>query len=210
MRLMMQALLAERFHLAVHFETREGPVFAMTFAKPGTPRPGIRPHAEGASCDEPAGPNVFPPICDVMSASRRGPGQMLSGSRNTTMTLVAPFLGAIGHLDRPVIDQTGLTGRVDFKLRWTDDSTEPPPGAVLIRKTGPPGAAANRRAGAGGGMARRFRNLPRTRSWSGVQCFESLQSGEPKYVTIAEFRNRREHDQQCSRSRSTWSILSAI
>jgi bla regulator protein blaR1 len=140
MRLMVQSLLAERFQLAVHFETREVPVFAMTFAKPGTPGPGIRPHAEGPSCDEPAGPDVFPPICDVMSASRRGQGQMLGGSRNTTMTLMAPFLGEFGQLDHPVIDQTGLTGRMDFTLRWSADSMGPPPGAVLIRKTGPPGA----------------------------------------------------------------------
>ena len=34
MRLMMQALLAERFQLAVHFETPEVPVLAMTLVKP--------------------------------------------------------------------------------------------------------------------------------------------------------------------------------
>lgn len=35
MRLMMQSLLAERFQLAVHFETREGPVLALTLDNPG-------------------------------------------------------------------------------------------------------------------------------------------------------------------------------
>ena len=32
MRLMMQALLAERFQLTIHFETHEVPVLAMTLA----------------------------------------------------------------------------------------------------------------------------------------------------------------------------------
>jgi len=39
MRLMMQALLADRFKLAVHFETREVPVFALTLIKPGQTGP---------------------------------------------------------------------------------------------------------------------------------------------------------------------------
>src|SRR5579863_8342925 len=37
MRLMMQSLLAERFKLKVHFETKELPLFALTLVKPGTP-----------------------------------------------------------------------------------------------------------------------------------------------------------------------------
>ena len=37
------------------------------------------------------------------------------------------------HLDRPVVDRTGLTGRYDFKLRWTVDDApateiDAPPG----------------------------------------------------------------------------------
>jgi hypothetical protein len=35
MRLMMQSLLADRFKLAVHFETKEEPVYALTLVKPG-------------------------------------------------------------------------------------------------------------------------------------------------------------------------------
>jgi uncharacterized protein (TIGR03435 family) len=43
MRLMMQALLADRFKLAVHFETREAPVFALILAKPGKTGPKLIP-----------------------------------------------------------------------------------------------------------------------------------------------------------------------
>lgn len=35
MRLMMQSLLADRFKLAVHWETHEGPVYALVLAKDG-------------------------------------------------------------------------------------------------------------------------------------------------------------------------------
>src|SRR5579863_4005111 len=49
MRLMMQSLLADRFKLAVHFESREGPVFALTLVKPGQTGPKLRPHAEGSA-----------------------------------------------------------------------------------------------------------------------------------------------------------------
>ena len=46
MRLMMQSLLAERFKLAVHFETREASVFVLTLVKQGKAGPRLRPHSE--------------------------------------------------------------------------------------------------------------------------------------------------------------------
>jgi uncharacterized protein (TIGR03435 family) len=63
-------------------------------------------------------------------------GQTIGGSRNTTMALIAAALPSMGSLDRPVIDRTGLTGKFDFKLKWTPDSTNLPLGAVAISKTG--------------------------------------------------------------------------
>jgi uncharacterized protein (TIGR03435 family) len=139
MRLMMQALLAERFQLAVHFEAHDVPVLAMTLVKPGKTASGLRAHAEGPSCDEPPSPELFPTVCDVMGMSVSPGGQRVGGSRTTTMVLIAAALPSMGSLDRPVIDRTGLTGRVDFKLRWTPDSTSPQPGGVTIPKAGPVG-----------------------------------------------------------------------
>jgi hypothetical protein len=46
---MMQSLLADRFKLAVHFETHQAPVFALTLSKPGTLGLNLRPHG-GAVC----------------------------------------------------------------------------------------------------------------------------------------------------------------
>ena len=132
MRLMMQALLADRFKLAVHFESREGPVLVLTLVKPGQTGPKLRPHAEGPACPDsfemaaPFAPipprkagDVFPSVCGY--AQLQGtPDGMLVGSRNTTMGLIASDISSYGSLagevDKPVVDQTGLTGRFDFTL----------------------------------------------------------------------------------------------
>jgi uncharacterized protein (TIGR03435 family) len=135
MRLMMQSLLAERFHLELHFETHEVPVFAMTLAKPGKMGPGLRPHSEGPPCDDPPSAEVFPPVCYVTSMNMKA-GKNTGGSRNTTMELIASALPGMGRLDRPVIDRTGLTGKFDFRFQWTPDTTGPPPGAVTIARGG--------------------------------------------------------------------------
>jgi uncharacterized protein (TIGR03435 family) len=47
MHLMMQSLLAERFKLAVQFETHEVPVMAMVLIKPGKLGSRLRPHSQG-------------------------------------------------------------------------------------------------------------------------------------------------------------------
>ena len=46
MRLMMQSLLADRFKLAVHRETKEGPIYALVLVKPGQLGPQLKPDAE--------------------------------------------------------------------------------------------------------------------------------------------------------------------
>ena len=50
MRLMMQSLLADRFKLAVHYETRRLPVFALVLARPGRTGPHLQPHPEDSTC----------------------------------------------------------------------------------------------------------------------------------------------------------------
>jgi bla regulator protein BlaR1 len=126
MRLMMQSLLADRFQLAVHFETHDAPIFVLTLAKPGKLGPKLRPHADGPPCDTPD-PKVFPDRCYVY-AMTMFPGKMpMTGSRNTTMDLLASGLSNLGRLGRPVIDQTGLTGRFDFTLEWMGERIGPAP-----------------------------------------------------------------------------------
>src|SRR5271154_6935505 len=50
MRLMMQALLADRFRLIVHYETRQAPVFALMPVKPGRTGAELVPHPASDSC----------------------------------------------------------------------------------------------------------------------------------------------------------------
>ena len=120
MRLMVQSLLADRFKLAVHFETEEAPIFVLTVAKPGKLGPNLRPHAEGPPCDSPA-PEPF--VCDIYSLEGNN-GRLFGGSRHTTMDLLAAHLPSLGHLSRPVVNQTGLTGKFDFKLEWTPETPD--------------------------------------------------------------------------------------
>jgi bla regulator protein BlaR1 len=129
MRLMMQSLLADRFKLRVHFETREGPVSALTLVRPGHTGPKLRPHADGPACPDsfemvftpPRNANdVFPPTCGVSQTTRTANATLL-GARDMTVGTFAEEaiygLGSLtGEVDKPVVDQTGLKGRYDFRL----------------------------------------------------------------------------------------------
>lgn len=146
MRLMMQALLAERFHLAVHHATAEAPVFALVLAKPGVTGPKLQPHPASDFCTTPApgesststphpavtasGIGDLPPICGVIAhVPSAEPGQHYGG-RAIPISLLAtsmPTLTGLAAMPRPVIDQTGLAGLYDFALHWIHD---PNPGAT--------------------------------------------------------------------------------
>ena len=136
MRLMMQSLLADRFKLAVHFETQQVPVFALVLEKPGRHRPKLRSHSDGPACDVhmpmPAPGNsanmwrrVSARLRCVHAKFPHANHEMLLGSRNTTMKLIADSLPSLGRLGRPVVDQTGLSGRFDFTLQWTPEPNGP-------------------------------------------------------------------------------------
>jgi bla regulator protein blaR1 len=134
MRLMMQSLLADRFKLRVHFETREVPVFALTLVKPGKVGPKLRPHSEGPPCpdsfemDKPFTPLSPPTKAGVVFPTQCGTSAQILGvsegtwigSRNTTMELLASDIYGLGSLsgevDKPVVDRTELKGGFDFIL----------------------------------------------------------------------------------------------
>jgi uncharacterized protein (TIGR03435 family) len=134
MRLMVQSLLADRFKLAIHFETQQVPVLALVLDKPGKPGPNLRPHAEGPPCDtvkptvngsSASATDIFPSACGLESVEAAPNNTVLLGSRDTTMKRIADTLPDAGRLGRPVVDQTGLTGTFDFTMRWTPDSGAP-------------------------------------------------------------------------------------
>jgi len=110
-RVMVQALLAERFKLKVHHETRELPVYAMTVAKGGLKMTPVTNDAVGPDGAPRRGSGI----------QRAGAGQMKG--MNTTPDLLANVLGSQPEIGgRMVLDKTGLTGKYDFMLKWTPDS----------------------------------------------------------------------------------------
>ena len=110
---MIQKLLADRFKLAFHRDKKELSVYAIVVGKNG---PKLTKSESTGNL-----PGLF----------FRGPGNL--PAINATM---ADFAGVMQSavLDRPVVDQTGITGRWDFTLLWTPDEfqfaglgVKPPP-----------------------------------------------------------------------------------
>jgi uncharacterized protein (TIGR03435 family) len=132
MRLMMQSLLAERFHLATHFETQTVPVLALVLAKPGKLGANLAPHEKGPPCN--AAPrndkdDAFPPACDIYAIRIRPNGIRLAEARNTSMGELASAIPTFGEETRPVIDRTAISGRFDFKLEWIHETNGAAPAA---------------------------------------------------------------------------------
>lgn len=108
-RLMLRALLADRFKLKLHRESRELPIYELVRARrDGQLGPELRPST--AVCGGTLPPNT-PPAC-VM---RFGRGTLAA----TGMTLSQlATLGLSRAVAREVVDRTGTTGLYDWTLRW--------------------------------------------------------------------------------------------
>ncbi len=124
-RQMVQAVLVDRFKLAVHKEDQTVPVFIMESAKRG-----IKLKEAGAdevsNCNMSDGANLRTFACT-----------------NTTMAQFAERLpsAAIYSLPHPVVDQTELKGAYDFVLSWT-------PAIAIGQLLPPPSATGDAPAGA--------------------------------------------------------------
>jgi uncharacterized protein (TIGR03435 family) len=97
---MLQTLLADRFHLASHRETRQLPVYALVVGKTG---PRLLPADTGAG------------------KPRTMMGQLIV--QKMSMTELANILAL--DLKRPVKDETSLIGDFAFTLEWTPGMKEP-------------------------------------------------------------------------------------
>jgi bla regulator protein blaR1 len=125
-RLMVQALLAERFQLAVHFETHRGKLFALELVKPGKAGPKLVVHDGTAPCGPPEtsaapAPGDRPPLCGAYEMDAERSGLRHVRSRRTSLELLATKLSDLGDLGRPVIDRTGLAGNFDFTLDYVPE-----------------------------------------------------------------------------------------
>ena len=121
-------------------------MFALSLVKAGQFGPRLRPHAEGPPCpDSFTWPHqhalnandAFPPNCEDSQMWVRPNGMSLVGSRNITMAVLAGTLSSLGSLKRPVVDQTGLSGRFDFTLEWLFESAVVAPNRVDPDLPGP-------------------------------------------------------------------------
>jgi uncharacterized protein (TIGR03435 family) len=138
---MLRELLVERFHLAAHRQTRQVPIYVLLPGKGGPKLHEADPAAEedeekaraAGGFQRPKinmGPDGFPQI----PADARIPGSftltLSSGeflrtklfARHQDMGQLAAMIAE--YLKRPVVDQTGLTGRYDFTLAFEQDPLE--------------------------------------------------------------------------------------
>jgi uncharacterized protein (TIGR03435 family) len=102
---MVRAMLEDRFKLTAHKATREAPVYALSVAKGGSK---LKP-AQGQD-----------------GSMRGGPGRI---------TAIAVPVGMLAlqlsrTLDRPVLDETGVSGLFDMKLEYSPENNAGPGGAT--------------------------------------------------------------------------------
>jgi uncharacterized protein (TIGR03435 family) len=139
---MLRTLLADRFKLAAHHETRDLPIYALVVAPGGSLLK--RSSVDQAACDArraaiqrrepvPPIPPGAPPAC---GAGRSSPGTIaaVGWSMETFTSALSPFV------NRVVVDRTGRIGLFDFELKWTPDTLprQPPDAPPLnIDPNGP-------------------------------------------------------------------------
>jgi uncharacterized protein (TIGR03435 family) len=133
---MLQMLLADRFNLKVHEETKEGQAFALTVMKSGPKFHETKPDTPDPTeaKDHPA--QKVPSLYQKSDGTR---GFEFS-AHGATMKSLADLLE--GQFQTPVSDETGLTSKYDFTLQYngatpdddsTDDDTVWPPLLTAIQ-----------------------------------------------------------------------------
>ncbi len=119
---MLQALLANRFKLAVHREMKDLPGYALVIAKNGPKLHDAKPgdtYPNGIK-----GPDGQPGQGLMIMGGMGGP---LTGQGINIENLVRVLSQQLG---RTILDETGLTGKYDFTLQWTPDERTGPMSAA--------------------------------------------------------------------------------
>jgi uncharacterized protein (TIGR03435 family) len=128
-RQMQQSLLADRFHLKAHVETRSLPLYELAPVKSGLklkPVPAPTPFVPGASFSPPKPGAPVPPGMSVM---------MMGGSTRTIRAGATNIRGLISMLrnqseiaGKPILDKTGFTEHFDIvNLQWAPLTTAAAP-----------------------------------------------------------------------------------
>jgi uncharacterized protein (TIGR03435 family) len=160
-RVMLQNLLADRFGMKLHHESKESPVYELVVDKngPKLKQSAVQEEASAPKADEPALPPGPPkrdkdgfPVLDrpglimMMTMGPTGPRSRMVGKGQT----LAQFAQALGNqVNRPVVDKTALTGKYDFTLEFTFEPGSGPAGLPSL-PLGPPQGGGGGGAVAGG------------------------------------------------------------
>jgi uncharacterized protein (TIGR03435 family) len=170
-RTMLQNLLAERFKLTMHRETKELPMYSLVVAKngPKMKESGEAPPVKEGDADAPppplpSQPKIGPDGFPMLPAPPGGRGGMfmmmmpgrarLSGEHQSIQDLASRLTSQLG---RPVTDATGLKGKYDITLTFSTEGMNGPmgpmgPGPTMVA-VAPPGGGPAGAGGAGAGGA---------------------------------------------------------
>lgn len=109
---MMRSLLAERFQMKYHIESREQSIWALVVAKNG---PKLK-NPENGRCAE-----------AIKAAQTCGDIQFLRFGVGIYNMPIGALVGAMGRTlqDRPIVDKTGLAGKYDAAVTWMPDGMRP-------------------------------------------------------------------------------------
>jgi uncharacterized protein (TIGR03435 family) len=129
LQLMLRSLLADRFKLATHLDTRELPIYAMTMARADRrPGPGLRQSTRDCSNRGNAAADTFD--CGLSI------GPLKIAGRSIALSQLAG--GLAGMVQRTITDRTGLSGRFDVDLAYTPELLGAAEGAKVAAAGGDP------------------------------------------------------------------------
>lgn len=131
---MLQALLAEKFKLTLHSETKELPIYTLVLAN------------NGVTLHQATPGDTYTNGVKALEGQPLGAHRMMGG--NGELTMQALPIGSLTkvlaeQLGRIVTDKTGLKGDYDFTLHWTQAS----PDSILVALTGQLGLQLNPQTG---------------------------------------------------------------
>jgi uncharacterized protein (TIGR03435 family) len=127
---MMQTLLAERFKLRAHWETREQPIYALVVARgDGRLGPDLQRSQHDCAAFLATGANPLDAsaprdsrgrvLCSRFGRIGAAVGTTIGGAPlSELVTWLENFGAAWGGLDRPIVDRTNLTGNFDASIEF--------------------------------------------------------------------------------------------
>lgn len=132
---MLQTLLADRFKLALHHQTKVHAIYALVVAKGG-------PHLKPA--EVPTGEAAAPAGGSGRGGQGQGTMTTQVGPEGVHLKAASQTLAFLGETvsrftDRPIVDMTGIRGQYDFDLVFSPETMRNMPGPGVTRGPGPAG-----------------------------------------------------------------------